>query len=102
MQRTGHDRRPIRLTRRGRAVLWLLLLGAAITALAFLAPASQAASPSGPPRSVTVHSGDTMWSIATTMLPKDSPNAAMNRIRVLNHLQDNEVFVGERLLIPAS
>jgi hypothetical protein len=94
--------RPIRLTRRGRAVLWLLLLVSAVAAMALLAPASQAASPSGPLRTVTVHSGDTMWSIATRMLPDASPNVAVDRIRVLNHLHDNEVYVGEQLLIPAA
>jgi LysM domain-containing protein len=96
----GH--RPVRLTRRGRTVLWLLLLGCAIVAMALLAPASQAAAPSGPPRAITVHSGDTMWSIASAMLPQDAPNVAAERIRVLNHLPDDEVYVGEQLLIPAA
>jgi hypothetical protein len=98
--RAGHS--SIRLTRRGRAVLWLLVAGLAIAALVLLAPASRAASPSGPPRTATVHQGDTMWSIATAMLPHDSPNVAIERIRVLNHLSDDEVYVGEQLLIPAA
>jgi LysM repeat protein len=99
----SHDsHRSVRLTRRGRAVLWLLLVGCAIVAMVLLAPASQAASPSGPPRAVTVHSGDTMWSIATAMLPQEAPGVAAERIRAFNHLADDEVYVGEQLLIPAA
>jgi hypothetical protein len=95
-------RHPVRLTRRGRIVLWLLLLGAAVTVAALLGPASQAASSPGPTRSVTVHRGDTMWSIATTMLPHESPGVAAERIRALNHLSDDELYAGEQLLIPAA
>lgn len=45
-------RRPIRLTRRGRIVVGLFLLSLVIAAMALLAPASQAAAPAGPMRSV--------------------------------------------------
>ena len=97
----ARDSHPVRLTRRGRAVLWLLLLAVAITVAALLAPASQAAGPAAPPRAVTVHAGDTMWSIATKALPHQAPGAAVERIRVLNHLPDDQVFVGEQILVPS-
>jgi len=99
--RPARDSHPVRLTRRGRAVLWLLLLGVAITVAALLAPASQAAGPVARPRAVTVHAGDTMWSIATKALPHQAPAAAVERIRVLNHLPDDQVFVGEQILVPS-
>jgi LysM repeat protein len=95
-------RHPVRLTRRGRTVLWLILLGLAITAIALLAPPINADTPSGPPRTVTVHSGDTMWSIAENNLPALAPGVAVERIRVLNHLADDQIFAGEQLLIPPS
>lgn len=91
---------PIRLTRRGRIVLWLLLAAAALAVVVLLAPASQAADPAGPPRAVTVHAGDTMWSIATKALPGVDPATAMARVRELNHLADNQVYVGEQILVP--
>ncbi len=98
--RSGHA--PIHLTRRGRIVIWLILLSATVTVLALLAPASQASSPSAPPRAVTVHAGDTMWSIATTALPRVAPGTAIERIRLLNHLSTNEVYTGEQILVPTS
>ena len=100
--RVDSARRPIQLTRRGRFVLWALLVGLAVGVVLLLAPASQGAPPAGPLRPVTVHSGDTMWSIATAALPGDAPGVAIERIRILNHLSDNEVYVGEQLLIPAA
>ena len=97
----ARDSHPVRLTRRGRAVLWLLLLAVAITIAALLAPASQAAGPAAQPRAVTVHAGDTMWSIATRALPHQAPGVAVEQIRVLNHLPDDQVFVGEQILVPS-
>lgn len=93
---------PIRLTRRGRIVIWLVLAGLALVALALLAPASQAAAPSGPARAVTVRPGDTMWSIATNALPGVAPAVAVERVRAFNHLPDNKVYVGEQILLPAT
>jgi LysM repeat protein len=93
-------RAPVRLTRRGRLVIWLILVGIAIAIAALFAPASQASAPVGQPGAVTVHAGDTMWSIATRALPGDSPTVAMARVRMLNHLETNEVYVGEQILLP--
>jgi hypothetical protein len=93
---------PIHLTRRGRIVVWLILLAAAVAVLALLAPASQASPPAAQPKAVTVHAGDTMWSIATTELPRVSPAVAMERIRLLNHLPSDEVYAGEQILVPAA
>ena len=91
---------PIRLTRRGRIVIWLVLAGLAVVVVALFAPASHAAAPSGPARAVTVHPGNTMWSIATTGLPGLSPAVAVERVRAFNHLATNEVYVGEQILLP--
>jgi LysM repeat protein len=90
------------LTRRGRIVVGLLLLGLAVGAMILLAPASQAATPPGPMRTVVVHHGDTMWSIASSALPDEDPSTAVREVRALNHLADNTVYVGEQLLLPPS
>jgi Tfp pilus assembly protein FimV len=95
-------RNSVRLTRRGRIVVGLVLLGFAVTLAALLAPPSQAATPAGPPRAIVVRSGDTLWSIATAALPREDPGAAVDRVRVFNHLPDNRVYVGEQLLLPRS
>lgn len=102
MPRASTSPRPVRLTRRGRVVLGLLLLGFAIGLAVLLSPPTQAATPVGPPRAVVVHSGDTLWSIATAALPYEDPASAINRVRVFNHLPDNRVYVGQQLLLPAS
>jgi LysM repeat protein len=95
-----HGRRPVRLTRRGRVVLGVLLLGAAIALAVLLAPATQAAAPAGPDRAVVVHTGDTLWSIATAALPGEDPYQAVDEVRVLNHLPDNRIYVGEQIVLP--
>jgi len=55
-----------------------------------------------PPRAVTVHEGDTLFSIASRAVPGASPYAVMAAIRQLNHMSDTDVFVGEQLLLPPS
>jgi hypothetical protein len=93
---------PIRLTRRGRIVIWVVLAVIALVGVVLLAPASQAAAPPGPSRAVTVHAGDTMWSIASAGLPGVPPAVAIERVRAFNHLATNEVYVGEQILLPPS
>jgi Tfp pilus assembly protein FimV len=95
-------RRPVRLTRRGRVVVGALLLLAVLGILALLAPPTEAARPTGPPRAVTVHEGDTLFSIASRAVPGASPYAVMAAIQQLNHMSDTGVFVGEQLLLPPS
>ena len=96
-------RRPgrVRLTRRGRAVL-LLLLALALAGLAVVlaAPASQAADPAGPVPTVVTRSGDTLWSIATRYAPGVDPFATIDEIRRLNGISGYMVPVGVRLTLP--
>lgn len=94
------DRPGVRLTRRGRIVIGVLLLGVVVAVMALLAPASQAAAPSGPTRTVVVHRGDTLWSIATRALPGVSPDVSVERVRRLNHMGDYTVYVGQQLILP--
>jgi len=91
---------PIRLTRRGRIVIWLVLATIAVVVVALLASASQAAAPVGSARAVTVHPGDTMWSIATRGLPGVAPPVAAEQVRAFNHLATNEVYASEQILLP--
>jgi LysM repeat protein len=90
----------VRLTRRGRAVVILLVLLLAGVAVLLAAPASQAADPAGPAPTVVVRSGDTLWSIATRYAPGGDPFATIDEIRRLNGLTGYTVPVGVRLTLP--
>lgn len=103
---------PIRLTRRGRIVVWTLAaVGvAALTALIWLAVAGQAQASShlkgggpaaGSVRRVVVKPGQTLWSIATRADPAADPRITIGEIVDLNSLRGTGIQVGQVLLIPA-
>ena len=102
---------PIRLTRRGRIVVWTLgAFGvAALTALIWLAVAGQAQASShvktgGPAAAsvlrVVVQPGQTLWSIATQADPAADPRIIIGEIVDLNSLRGTGVRVGQVLLVP--
>jgi LysM domain len=104
-----HRRPRLRLTRRGRLVLLVTVLGLiAAVAVAVTAVASQAADPvqrgsatagSGW-REVVARPGDTLWLIACRELPGRDPYLAINEIRQLNGLADYTIQPGQRLRLP--
>lgn len=49
---------------------------------------------------VTVHSGETLWDLATNEAPSSSPQDVVDRIRELNHIFDAAIYPGERLVVP--
>jgi LysM repeat protein len=53
-----------------------------------------------PHRTVVVHSGDTLWSIAASAAPSADPRVTVEKIRVLNHLDGGAVQVGQQLQLP--
>lgn len=51
--------------------------------------------------SVTVHPGDSLWSIAARHTRSDgSVQDAVDRIAAVNHLQDSTVLPGQQLRVP--
>ncbi len=93
--------RPLRLTRRGVVVLAALvatLAGALLWVAAVSAPASVAA-PAGV-HSVTVRSGDTLWSIASRVAPTRDPRAEVAALRGANHLGEADLVPGQHLRVP--
>jgi hypothetical protein len=97
---------PVRLTRRGRAVLVLTLTGGLLGGAISAAGASLAGSGSGAPvtpqlRHVVVHSGDTLWGIATAAAPGADPRTMIQRISDLNGLTDAPLVPGQQLVLPA-
>jgi hypothetical protein len=106
----GHGR--VRLTRRGRLVVWAL---AALTAAAVLIPVwllaaggAQAANHGLPPaavhaglRQVVVRPGQTLWSIALAADPTADPRVVTQEIIQVNALSSQVLVPGESLWVPA-
>lgn len=49
---------------------------------------------------VSIHSGETLWDVATSEAPSAAPQAVVDRIRQLNDLTDAVLYPGERLTVP--
>ena len=109
-RRAGHGQ--VRLTRRGRLVVWAL---AALTAAAVLIPVwllaaggAQAANHGLPPaavhaglRQVVVRPGQTLWSIALAADPTADPRVVTQEIIQVNALSSQVLVPGESLWVPA-
>jgi len=93
-------RPPVRLTRRGRVVVAVLLLAVVSALVLLLASPGAAAPPTGSPRTVVVHHGDTLWSLAVWSAPQRPVLDTMRAIERLNHLPDGLIRVGQQLLVP--
>jgi Tfp pilus assembly protein FimV len=93
--------RPARLTRRGRAVVVLLALALLVLAGFTLGRvSSQAAAPSRPLPTVTVHAGETLWDIAGRVAPHADRRALVLQIEQLNHLAGGGLVAGQQLRLP--
>jgi hypothetical protein len=91
--------RPVRLTSRGYAVVGVLA-ASLVTAMLWLAHASADAgsvTTNRPPAVVTVHDGDTLWSIASHIAPQSDPRVVVARLERVNHLSDPILQPGQRL-----
>src|SRR5580704_2799443 len=98
---------PLRLTRRGRvvvAVVAALVLAAlslviVSTAQATNHPVSSGAAQQGLAQ-VTVHPGQSLWSVAESADPAADTRVVIQQIIELNGLTGNVVFAGQRLWVP--
>jgi LysM domain-containing protein len=91
---------PVRLTRRGVAVLSaaVVLLGLLMLAIAYLSfPTGSSATRPAQSGIVTVQSGDTLWSIARRVAPGRDPRAVVDDLRSRNHLADVSLTPGQTL-----
>ena len=96
--------RPVRLTRRGRALVVLVLL--VLVAAAFLLLRAPATASTGEPhgpvaRTVTVAPGQTLWQVALAARPKADPRETVARIMDMNGLTTASVQAGRQLYVPA-
>jgi LysM domain len=93
----------LRLTRRGRAVVVLLVLLAALGAFAIRgAPAASTDVVHHPRTSMVVVSpGETVWDIARRVAPGADPRTVVAEIEDLNSLADaGSIRVGQPLYVP--
>jgi LysM repeat protein len=98
---------PLRLTRRGRvvvAVVAALVLAALSLVIASAAqatnhPVSSRAAQQGLAQ-VTVHPGQSLWSVAESADPAADTRVVIQQIIELNGLTGNVVFTGQRLWVP--
>ncbi|MBD8870624.1 LysM peptidoglycan-binding domain-containing protein [Nocardioides donggukensis] len=98
-------RAEVRLTRRGRLVVFLLALTLALGAALWLAAGSMATSDSGPAADqptemIRVSSGQTLWTIAAERAEPGEIRAMMHEIRELNALSDSMLLAGQELFVP--
>ncbi|QIK74366.1 LysM peptidoglycan-binding domain-containing protein [Nocardioides piscis] len=101
-------RRPqstVRLTRRGRAVVFLASLALALVAAFFLgavAVGSETPGEAAPTEIVMVGSGETLWGIAAELETGDDIRTTMREIERLNALESAQLFAGQKLRVPVS
>ena len=97
--------RGVRLTRRGRAVLLLVVALVLLVAGSVGRTGSQAATftETGPAlQQTTVQSGETLWSVAQRIAPDNDPREVIAQIRRINHLQGSSLRAGQQLLLPTA
>jgi nucleoid-associated protein YgaU len=98
LRSTGLATAPLRLTRRGVVALTVAVLsvGVAMLLIAHWSAAPQPSAPSGA-SVVTVHAGDTLWSIARTVAPQSDPRAVVDHLMAANHLTSVTLSPGQTL-----
>lgn len=94
----------LRLTRRGRIVLFaaalLVTLGALVLAVVPSVVATDVTGDPLPATMITVQPGDTVWDIASTANPGGDLEATVEDIATLNALSDGQLRVGQKLAVP--
>ena len=98
----------LRLTVRGRRVLAALAalpavvaIGVAVISGGGALASRDAGAPAGTFTTITVSSGESLWSIAESVAPQSDPRDVVDAIVRLNALDDVTVQAGQSLAIPA-
>lgn len=97
----------VRLTRRGRAVLVLLLAALLLTVFSLGQRDTQAAavgagSGASAPTETIVQPGESLWSVAQRIAPDNDPREVIAQIRRLNDLETSDLLIGQHLLLPTA
>ena len=102
---TGIAQPRLRITRRGRAVITLLIaiplaIGAAVTGVGAIGAAAGTHAGTASFQYVTVEPGESLWQVAESVAPTADPRDVVAEIQNLNNLSSGEVQPGQRLAIP--
>jgi hypothetical protein len=95
----------LRITRRGRAVLTLLIaiplaIGAAVTGIGAIGAAAGTQGSTASYQYLTVEPGESVWQVAQSIAPTADPRDVIADILSLNNLSSGDVQPGQRLAIP--
>lgn len=93
----------VRLTRRGRALVTLVFLGALLAGMISLggwATASLSGGTPEPVQVVEVQSGDTLYDLAARVAAPGDVREMVYRIQELNSLPGAQIAEGQRLAVP--
>jgi hypothetical protein len=93
-------RSTVRLTRRGRAVVFLVGLAVAMVAGFVLAAGSTATEHSESTTVIQVGPGETLWDIARSVAVEGHTADMVDHIKQLNGLTGSALEVGEELRVP--
>lgn len=92
------------LTRRGRLVVLLALVGLLFAAFSLGRAGTEAATAaeSSPPLvETTVQPGESLWTVARRISPTSDPREVVQDLRRINHLPGSGLQAGQQLLLPA-
>jgi len=97
----------LRVTRRGRAVVTVLVTGLIIGLALMLSLIGGMATANTDPATgafeyVTVEAGQSLWQVAQSVAPGADPRDVISDIVRLNQLQSSVVRPGDRLAIPSA
>lgn len=95
----------VRLTRRGRLVVFLGTLAMALTASFFLGAVAVGTEQAGTPvptEIVMVGTGDTLWGIASEVADDGDVRDVMTEIERLNALESPALMAGQKLRVPVA
>ncbi len=96
----------LKITRRGRAVLTLLIaiplaIGGAVAGLGAVGAAAGTHPGSASFTYVTVQPGESLWQLAQSVAPRADPRDVVADIQNLNDLSSGDIQPGQRIAIPA-
>ena len=95
----------VRLTRRGRFVVFVVALLFVLGAALFLGATSVATNDAGtdqPTEAVMVGEGDTLWAIASDLAPDGEVRDMVATIRELNALDSAMLVAGQTIYVPVT
>ncbi len=94
----------VRLTRRGRVVVFALALAFVLAVGMFLGASSVATGEDGgaptPTERLVIAPGDTLWAIAAERADDGEIRAMVDQIEELNALDSATLYVGQELFVP--